>query len=91
MIALKLYDVGSIHVSEFYQSNKRVILQASEEFNIEYCLVKIRDIVGEVDRIKEFTVDKTGNEVNLSFEKMDNEIKTVETIEMSDLIFKAVK
>jgi len=91
LTALKLYDMGSIHVSGFYKSNKRVILQATEEFNIEYCLVKIRDIVGEVDIINEFTVEKTGDEVNLSFEKTDNEIRTIETIEMSDLVFKAVR
>lgn len=91
LIAIKLYDVGSIPVAEFYQSPKRVILQPSEEFNIEYCLIKIRDIIGEVDMIKEFIVDKTGNEVNVSFEKMENEIKIVETIEMSDLVFKAVR
>lgn len=91
LIALKLYDMGCIPISEFYQSPKRIILQPSEEFNVEYCLVKIRDTIDEVDKIKELTVDKTVNEFKLSLEKMENEIKVIETIEMSDLVFKAVR
>ena len=90
LIALKLYDIGSIPISEFYQRQKRVILQPSEEFNIEYCLVKIRDIIDGIATIKKFTVDKMENEIKISFEKMENKIKIIETIQMTDLVFKVV-
>lgn len=91
LIALKLYDIGSIPVREFYENPKRMILQPSEEFNVEYCLVKIREFIDGVETIKEFTVDRTENEVKLSFEKMESGIKIVETIEMTDLVFRVVR
>lgn len=90
LMAMKLYDIGCIPVSEFYQSQRRVILQPSEEFNIEYCLVKIKDIIG-VDTIKELEVDKAEEEVRMSFEKVENGMKIIETIEMTDLIFRVVR
>ena len=91
LVALKLYDIGSIPVSGFYQSQKRIILQPSEEFNVEYCLVKIRELIGEVDTIKEFTVNKMENEVKISFEKFENGMKINETIEMTDMVFRVVR
>ena len=91
LMGLKLYDMGSIPVSMFYQSQKRIILQPSEEFNVEYCMVKIKDLVGEVETIKEFIVNKIEDEVKISFEEIENGMKVIETVEMSDLVFKVVR
>lgn len=91
LIALKLYDIGSIPVAGFYQSQTRVIVQPSEEFNVEYCLVKIKDLVDGIESIVELTVDKAENEVRVSFEKMENGLKIIETIEMTDMIFRVVR
>ena len=91
LVALKLYDIGSIPVAGFYQSRKRVILRPSEEFNVEYCLVKIREAMEGLDTIKELTVNKMENEINVLIEKSESEIKVVETIQMTDMLFKVVK
>lgn len=91
LIALKLYDIGSISISEFYQSQSKIILQPSEEFNIEYCLKIVRDMFGEVESIKVFEVNKAEEEVRMSFEKIENGLKITEIIEMTDFVFKAVR
>ncbi|HOJ10124.1 MAG TPA: hypothetical protein PK733_05975 [Clostridiales bacterium] len=100
LVALKLYDIGRIPMEEFYQSGKRVLLRPSEEFNIEYCLVGIKDMIDKVDTIKELIVEKTGNEINISLEKTEKvgkaeeteeKIKVIETIRMTDVIFKVVR
>jgi len=91
IIALKLYDIGTISVRKFFQSNKRVLLRPSEEFNIEYCLVKIKDIIDKIDAIKELKAERTGNEINISLEKVEDELKIIEMIQMTDVVFKVVK
>lgn len=118
LVALKLYDIGMIPMEEFYQGGKRVLLRPSEEFNIEYCLVGIKDIIDKIDTVKELIVDKTESEIEISLERtektwnaessesMENtktarttettrdtgeEIKIIETIRMTDVIFKVVR
>lgn len=91
LVALKLYDIGSIPISDFYQSRKRVLLRPSEEFNVEYCLVKIRDAVEGLGTIKELTVSKSENEIDVLFEQTEGDIKVIETIKMTDMIFRVVK
>lgn len=102
LVALKLYDIGRIPVEDFYQSGKRVLLRPSEEFNIEYCLVGIKDMIDKIDTVKELIVEKSGNEIELSLEKTEKmgkaeemkqteEIKIIETIRMTDVIFKVVR
>jgi predicted transcriptional regulator len=91
LVALKLYDIGSIPVASFYQSRKRVLLRPSEEFNVEYCLVKIRDAVEGLDAIKEMETSKAEQVIHEVFEKTEGDIKVIETIEMTDVIFRVVK
>jgi predicted transcriptional regulator len=93
LVALKLYDIGRIPVEEFYQSRKRVLLRPSEEFNVEYCLVGIKEIIDRIDTIKELIVEKAESEIEVSLEKIEQieEIKIIETIRMTDVIFKVVR
>ena len=91
LVALKLYDIGSVPIYDFYQSIKRVLMKPTEEFNIEYCLMKMRDAVDELDAVKELTVSRVENELEILSEKTDNEMKITETIKMTDLNFRVVK
>lgn len=111
LVALKLYDIGTVNVSGFYGGSGRVIMQPSEEFNIEYCLVNIRDRIGGIERLKELRIEKTGEEIEVTLERTEDlpggteehfagagaafaaaggRVKRIETIKMSDLLFKAV-
>lgn len=90
LTALRLYDVGSIAVKDFYNSSDRVLLQPSEELNIEYCLIKMRDEIQGVESIQVFTTEKAGTDIQVTIEIAEDNIKTTQTIEMTDLIFKAV-
>ncbi len=91
LVALKLYDIGVIPVSDFYQNRKQVLMRPSEEFNIEYCLIRIRDAVDGLGAIKELSVSKVENEIEISSEKTENDIKIIETIKMTDMNFRVVK
>lgn len=91
MMALKLYDIGTIPVRSFYQSEERVLLRPTEEFNIEYCLVKIKDMIDKIDVVKELKVEKTGNDIKISLEKAEGELKIKETVQMTDIVFMVVK
>ena len=88
--ALKLYDIGTIYISGFYYGLSRVIMQPSEEFNIEYCLVKIRDAIDGIENVRELQVEKTGEEIDITIERIDGEIKSIERVRMTDLVFKVV-
>jgi len=91
LVALKLYDIERVPVSDFYQNRKRVLMKPSEEFNIEYCLVRIKDMVEGLNAVKELIVSKAENEIDMVFEKNEDEIKVIETIKMTDIIFRVVK
>jgi len=79
-----------------------VLFRPSEEFNIEYCLVEIKDMIDKIDTVKELIVEKSNNQIELSLEKTEKmekaeemkqteEIKIIETIRMTDVIFKVVR
>ncbi len=104
LVALKLYDIGTVNVSGFYGGLGRVIMQPSEEFNIEYCLVKVRNMIEGIEKLKELRIEKTGKEMEVTIERTEDRsgrpeadftgpevrIKSIETIKMSNLVFKAV-
>ncbi len=70
-----------------------MLLRPSEEFNIEYCLVGIKDIIDGIATIKELIVEKTKTEIEVSLEDAEQteEIKIIETIRMTDVLFKVVR
>ena len=90
LTALRLYDVGSIAVKSFYGSPGRVLLQPSEELNIEYCLIKMRDEIQGIGDIREFITEKAESDIQVTIEIKEANIKATQTIEMTDLIFRAV-
>ncbi len=120
LVALKLYDIGTVNVSSFYRGSGRVIMQPSEEFNIEYCLVKVKNMIDDIERLRELRVEKTGEEIEVTIERTvdqpagtgteedfaqtgagftgtgagftETEVKakSIETVKMSNLVFKAV-
>lgn len=97
LVALKLYDIGTVNVSGFYSGSGRVIMQPSEEFNIECCLVKVRSMIDGIENLKELRVEKSGEEMEVTIEKTEDRsegtevrMKSIETIKMSNLVVKAV-
>ena len=90
MTALKLYDIGTIPVQSFYQSRKRVLLRPTEDFNIEYCLVKIKDMIDKIDSVKELKAERTGDDIDISIDKVEGDMKIKETVKMTDIIFRVV-
>jgi hypothetical protein len=91
MTALKLYDLGVIPVAEFYYNAKKVLLQPTDEFNIEYCLTKLKDLLDDAESIQEFKTEKVATEITAVMEKEEEGLKIIETIAMSDMTFKVVR
>ncbi|MGB7604535.1 MAG: hypothetical protein WBL93_03565 [Lutisporaceae bacterium] len=88
--ALKLYDMGVVPINDFFQGHKKIILMPSEEFNMEYCLIKIKDEIPGLEQVKELIIEKMVNEIRTSTSYEVDGMKIVENMEMSDLLFKVV-
>jgi len=88
--AMKLYDIGTLRIRHFFESKARVLMAPSEEFNIEYCLARLRDEVPGLKSIKEFTVVKLDKNIQETSHYEKGGLRIDERIEMSDLLFRVV-
>ena len=88
--AIKLYDMGSLPIQQFFESKTRVMMMPSEEFNIEYCLARLKSELPELGLIKEFIVEKLDDEIKETTSYEMDGMRIVESIEMSNLLFRVV-
>lgn len=89
---LKLYDIGIIDIERWKQSKSQVILNPSEEFNLEYCLYELLDkyeYINEIKKIKLFKDDSDLVEVEVK-RKVTDGLSVVEKIEISNFIIRVV-
>lgn len=105
LTALYLYNVESIKISDFFRSGSRVLDHPTEEFSLEYCLMKLKSRIKGLEAISELRITKGNRELKVTVERVLDESsrgtatgeeaaegkKYKETIEMSDLIFEVVK
>src|SRR5690554_295222 len=90
MPAIKLYDMGTLHITDFFEKSKRVMMTPTEELNVEYCLVKLQDMIPELSHIKEFSIEKLKAPIHDTISYQEGELNIIENIEMSDLLFRVV-
>ncbi len=90
MTVIKLYDMGTLQISEFFEKKTRVMMTPTEELNIEYCLVRLENTIPELPRIKELQVERLDNPLYESISYKQGDLNIVENIEMSDVLFKVV-
>lgn len=88
-IALRLYDLGSIRIKDFYNSQDRVIMTSTEEFNLEYCLIKLEDMP-KIKDIIELKIEKLTSEIEETITYEENGLSVKEVVRMSDILFKVV-
>lgn len=78
---LKLYDIEIINVKAWLESEEMVIVNPSEEFNIDYCLYKLMDMNPNLEKIKLIKIYKDPEEKELEFKfvntKADEESKNI--------------
>lgn len=89
-IAFRLFDIETIKLADFYSGNNKVIMGASENFNLERCLLEIEEQVDGIRGINAVKVEKIENEITEVIEYEDNGMKIREEICMSDLLFEVV-
>ncbi|MBK5251229.1 MAG: hypothetical protein JJE29_01075 [Peptostreptococcaceae bacterium] len=93
MTILKLYDIGSIDVEEWERRGGKVVMNLSEEFNLEYCLGRLADERECLRGVKRLDVSKLGDElieVEINRSK-EGALKEISKIEMSNFCIKVVK
>src|SRR5690606_19484874 len=60
---LKLYDIGTIDIRSWRERKDKVVMNLSEEFNLEYCLHKLYTKNEYMDKIDKIELIKKGDEV----------------------------
>lgn len=90
-IAFKLFDIETIQLAEFYASNSKVIMGASENFNLERCLLEIGNEIEELKTIKTVKVVKLDDEIIEVIDYEENSMRIREEVRMSDLYFEVVE
>jgi len=89
--AIKLYDIGTLPISRFFSDKNKVLMNPTEEFNIEYCLKRLQGEIPGLEQVKELVIMKCGGIVNDTIITETDIIRTTETIEMSDMVFRVVR
>lgn len=90
---LKLYDIGTIDIRSWRERKDKVVMNLSEEFNLEYCLHKLYTKHEYMDKIDKIELIKKGDEVievEVSRELEDG-LTVLEKIEISNFIIKVEK
>lgn len=87
--SLRLYDIGDIKIKDFYNSKEKIIMTPTEEFNLEYCLVKLENMACIKDII-EFQIEKLPDEIEETIIFEDEGLYIKETIRISDILFRVV-
>lgn len=89
---LKLYDMGIIDVGKWKAEQEDVVMNVTEEFNLEYCLAMIREKDEQLYQATSILVSKVDNSVfEIELIKKQEEITVKEKIEVTDFIIKVDK
>lgn len=87
--SLRLYDLGNIRIKDFYNSKDKVMMTPTEEFNLEYCLVKLEDMPN-IKNIIELQIEKLPDEIEETITYEDEGLLIKETVRISDILFRVV-
>lgn len=90
---MKLYDIGVIDVAEWRSRGDKVVMNLSEEFNLEYCLNQLEhehNYVAEINRIELHKKAEEVLQVEVS-RSIQEGLNIVEKIEISNFIIKVDK
>ena len=87
---LKLYDIGVIDIERWQSSGTRVVMNLSEEFNLEYCLYQLKEnkeYFSNISRFYVFKEDENLIEVEIN-RNVKDDISIIEKIEISKFMMK---
>ena len=90
---LKLYDIGSIDITAWMAQSSKVVMNLSEEFNLEYCLSKLieeTDLLSSIQKIEITKPEQATFEVEIK-RTIEDQINILEKVELSNFTIKVVK
>ncbi len=89
---LKLYDMGVLDISKWRDSGSRVIMNLSDEFNIEYCLYKLMDRYDYINSISRVYFLKEEDTLKIEIlREYEEEEDVLEKVEISNFTIKVEK
>jgi hypothetical protein len=89
--ALKLYDIGTLPISRFFSNKNKILMNPTEEFNVEYCLKRLQGEIPGLQQVKELVIMKCDGMVKDIMTTETDVIRTTEIVEMSDIVFRVVR
>lgn len=87
---LKLYDIGVVDIAQWRSNNNRVVMNLTEEFNLEYCLCQLLDrydFVNEIAKLEVIKDEKDLMEIEIN-RCSGEDFHFVEKIEISNFLIK---
>lgn len=90
---LKLYDIGTIDLEEWKNRGNKVVMNLSEEFNLEFCLYQLlnkHDYISSIGKIEILKSDDDLLEVEIN-RSIKDDLQVIEKIEISNFIIKVEK
>lgn len=89
---LKLYDIGIIDIEKWRAEQEDVVMNITEEFNLEYCLARIQQQDEQIYQISSILVFKEDDRVfEMELIQNQDEISVKEKIEITDFIVRVDK
>jgi len=90
---LKLYDIGAIDIEEWRNRGNNVVMNLSEEFNLEFCLYQLmnkHDYITSIGKIEILKSDDDLIEVEIK-RSIKEDLHVIEKIEISNFTIKVEK
>lgn len=90
---LKLYDIGVVDIRQWRVCEHQVVMNLSEEFNLEYCLYQLLEQYAYMDHVSQFALLKRDNdliEVELT-RTIKDDLNVIEKIELSNFTIRVEK
>ncbi len=87
---LKLYDIGVVDIAQWRSNNNRVVMNLTEESNLEYCLCQLLDrydFVNEIAKLEVIKDEKDLMEIEIN-RCSGEDFHFVEKIEISNFLIK---
>ncbi|OZM56439.1 hypothetical protein CIB95_11735 [Lottiidibacillus patelloidae] len=90
---LKLYDIGEIDLKVWRSNNDKVVMNLSEELNLDYCFSELHqtyEYMNNIEKISLFKKDNSVVEVDVK-RTINEELQVLEKVTVSNFIIKVDK
>lgn len=89
---LKLYDIGVIDLTEWKNRGEKVVMNLSEEFNLEFCLYQLLSKRDYMNSIGKISLEKSDDLIEVEISRsVSEDLSVIEKVEISNFMIKVEK